>query len=63
MQRAKEFQLDTSPSHKGHLESECPLVGSPRDIIIDYKKLKEDLSAERKNDYNRLLAQVITVRT
>nr|XP_022319830.1 uncharacterized protein LOC111122368 isoform X2 [Crassostrea virginica] len=57
LQRAKEFQLDTSPSHKGHLESERPLVGSPRDIIIDYKKLKEDLSAERKNDYNRLLAQ------
>lgn len=61
MQRAKEFQLDTSPSHEGHLESERPLVGSPRNVIIDYKKLKEELSSERKNDYNRLLAQVTSV--
>lgn len=58
LQRAKEFQLDTSPSHEGHLESERPLVGSPRNVIVDYKKLKEELSSERKNDYNRLLAQV-----
>eukprot|EP00105_Crassostrea_gigas_P044257 XP_019928405.1 PREDICTED: trichohyalin isoform X6 [Crassostrea gigas] len=57
LQRAKEFQLDTSPSHEGHLESERPLVGSPRNVIVDYKKLKEELSSERKNDYNRLLAQ------
>ncbi|XP_019928424.3 trichohyalin isoform X15 [Magallana gigas] len=57
LQRAKEFQLDTSPSHEGHLESERPLVGSPRNVIVDYKKLKEVLSSERKNDYNRLLAQ------
>lgn len=40
------------------MESERPLVGSPRNVIVDYKKLKEELSSERKNDYNRLLAQV-----
>ncbi|XP_061181042.1 trichohyalin-like [Saccostrea echinata] len=57
LQRAKEFELDTSPSHEGHLDSERPLVGSPRNVIIDYKKLKEELKAERKNDYNRLLEQ------
>ncbi|XP_062591323.1 trichohyalin-like isoform X21 [Saccostrea cucullata] len=57
LQRAKELELDTSPSHEGHLDTERPLVGSPRNVIIDYKKLKEELSAERKNDYNRLLEQ------
>ncbi|KAK3089408.1 hypothetical protein FSP39_003414 [Pinctada imbricata] len=54
---AKEMHLDSSPVHGGHYDTERPLVGSPRDIIIDYKKLKKQLGEERKFDYNRYVAQ------